>query len=152
MLASYDTEAAYKLLENEEIPGWLSMPKNGATTIWENWDGPFNTQGAGLGSLNHYSKGAVIEWLFKVMCGIRVDGENHFIVAPQPGGHFTRAEAGYTSVFGRIESCWERELDEAGKAVKTIYTVTVPANCTADIHLPGGMEKTVGAGEHQFRE
>ena len=152
VLASYDTEVAYKLLENEEIPGWLSMPKNGATTIWENWDGPFNTQGAGLGSLNHYSKGAVIEWLFQVMCGIRVDGENHFTVAPQPGGSFTHAEAGYTSVFGRIESRWEREFDENGALVKTVYTVTVPANCAADIRLPGGTVKTVGAGEHRFTE
>ena len=36
VLAEYDLDAAYKLLENEEIPGWLSMPKNGATTIWKN--------------------------------------------------------------------------------------------------------------------
>ena len=146
VLASYDIEAAYKLLENEEIPGWLSMPKNGATTIWENWDGPFNTQGAGLGSLNHYSKGAVIEWLFAGMCGIRVDGENHFTVAPQPGGSFTHAEAAYTSVFGRIESRWER------KDGKTVYTITVPANCTALVCLPGGLEETVGAGTHVYTE
>lgn len=88
VLAEYDIDSAYKLLENKEIPGWLSMPKNGATTIWENWSGPFNTQGAGLGSLNHYSKGAVCEWLFKSMCGINVDGENRFVISPRPGEHF----------------------------------------------------------------
>ena len=33
-------EAAYRLLENEEMPGWLFMPKNGATTAWESWEGP----------------------------------------------------------------------------------------------------------------
>ena len=62
VLADIDIECAYRLLENEEIPGWLSMPKAGANTIWESWEGP-NAQG-GVASLNHYSKGAVVEWLF----------------------------------------------------------------------------------------
>ena len=146
VLASYDIEAAYRLLENEQIPGWLSMPKNGATTIWENWDGPFNTQGAGLGSLNHYSKGAVVEWLFTTMCGIRVDGENHFTVAPQPGGHFTHAEATYTSVFGKIGSAWERTDG------KNVYTIEIPVNCEAEIRLPSGKTETVGAGVHRYTE
>ena len=53
VLAEYDLDAAYRLLENEEIPGWLSMPRLGATTIWESWEGPHNEQGAGAGSLNH---------------------------------------------------------------------------------------------------
>ena len=145
VLASYDIEAAYKLLENEERPGWLSMPKAGATTIWEAWEGPEGEQG-GIGSLNHYSKGAVVEWLFSVMCGINVTGENRFTIAPRPGGHFTHAKASYNSVFGLIESSWER------KDGKTVYTVTVPANCEADIRLPGGGNETVGAGMYVFTE
>ena len=144
VLTEIDPEAAYRLLENEEIPGWLSMPKNGATTIWESWEGD-KAQG-GIGSLNHYSKGAAVEWLFSAMCGIRVDGENHFTVAPQPGGHFTHAEASYRSIYGEIKSGWERSRGT------TVYTVTVPANCTALIRLPGGHEETVGAGEHRFEE
>ena len=146
VLADIDPEYAYRLLENEEIPGWLSMPKNGATTIWENWDGPFNTQGAGLGSLNHYSKGALVEWLFTSMCGIRVDGENHFIVAPIDGGHFKYAKASYTSIYGTIESGWER-----GHNI-TVYTVSVPCNCTAQICLPGRETITAGSGTHHFTD
>ena len=145
VLASYDIEAAYRLLENEELPGWLSMPKAGATTIWEAWEGPNSTQG-GIGSLNHYSKGAVCEWLFTTMCGIRVDGENHFTVAPQPGGRFTYAAASYTSVFGKVESRWER------KDGRTTYTITVPANCEATILLPSGRTESVGAGQYQYTE
>ncbi len=145
VLASYDIEAAYKLLENEQIPGWLSMPKGGATTVWEAWEGPAGAKG-GIGSLNHYSKGAVVEWLFTTMCGIRVDGENHFTVAPQPGGSFTHAEASYNSVFGRIASGWER------RDGKTTYTVDVPANCEAEIILPSGRTETVGAGLHFYTE
>ena len=144
VLADIDIEAAYRLLENEEIPGWLSMPKQGATTIWESWEGP-NSQ-HGVASLNHYSKGAAVEWLFSTMCGIRVDGENHFAIAPRPGGHFTHAGAKYNSIYGAVESKWERQEG------KTIYTITVPDNCTAEIMLPGGTKKAVGAGIYTLTE
>ena len=145
VLAAYDLEAAYRLLENEQIPGWLSMPKAGATTIWEAWEGPNSDQG-GIGSLNHYSKGAVCEWLMSGMCGIRVEGENHFVIAPKPGGHFTRAEASYVSVYGKAESAWKRENG------KRQYVITVPANCAADILLPGGTKETVSAGTYTYTE
>ena len=143
VLTRIDPEAAYRLLENEEIPGWLSMPKNGASTIWEAWEGPDSVSG-GIGSLNHYSKGAVVEWLFTTMCGIRVDGENHFTVAPCPGGSLTFAEASYNSVFGLIASRWGK------KEGRLVFTVTVPANCTAAVKLPDGsvQEQTAGTQEY----
>ncbi|MDD7739196.1 MAG: family 78 glycoside hydrolase catalytic domain [Lachnospiraceae bacterium] len=131
VLMEIDPEAAYRLLENEEIPGWLSMPKNGATTIWESWEGD-KAKGSGVASLDHYSKGAVCRWLFDTMCGIRVDGENHFTVAPHPGGHFTYARAVYDSIYGRVESGWEK----SGGSV--VYSITVPVNCTARVILPDG--------------
>ena len=142
VLADMDIEYAYRLLENEEIPGWLSMPKAGANTVWESWEG-LNAQG-GVASLNHYSKGAVCEWLFNTMCGIRVEGENRFTVAPRPGGHFTYAKATYNSIYGKIESGWKREDG------KTVFTVTVPSNCEADVILPDGTQRTVSAGVHSF--
>ena len=144
VLEEIDVEAAYRLLENEEIPGWLSMPKNGATTIWESWEGD-KAQG-GIGSLNHYSKGAVIEWLFTGMCGIHMDGENRLTIAPKPGGHFSYAKARYNSVYGMIESRWEK------KEGRIIYTISVPANCDAEVHLPSGKNLTVGAGSYSFEE
>ena len=143
VLASYDIEAAYKLLENEELPGWLSMPKAGASTIWEALEGPNSSQG-GIGSLNHYSKGAVCEWLFDTMCGIHMDGENHFTIAPLPGGHFTHAKVSYNSVYGLIESAWEK------KDGAITYTITIPANCEAEIFLPDDRTETVGAGTYRF--
>ncbi len=145
VLADMDVAYAYRLLENEEIPGWLSMPKAGANTIWEAWEGPNSTSG-GIGSLNHYSKGAVVEWLFTTMCGIRPAGENRFTIAPRPGGRFTRAEACWVSAFGEVKSGWKREDG------KTVYSVTVPANCSAEVRLPGGETRTLGAGEHRFTE
>ena len=144
VLAEIDPEAAYRLLENEEMPGWLFMAKSGATTIWESWEGT-QAQG-GIASLNHYSKGAVVEWLFRTMCGIRVTGENHFTIAPLPGGHFTHAEASYNSVYGLVRSGWKREDGQ------TVYTISIPANCTAEILLPDGRRESVAAGEYRFEE
>ena len=141
VLADMDIEYAYRLLENEELPGWLSMPKAGANTIWEAWEGPNNAQG-GIGSLDHYSKGAVVEWLFREMCGIRVSGENRFTVAPKPGGHFTFAAAEYTSVYGTVKSGWKKT--ENGWR----YEIEIPSNCTAEVRLPDGTEKTLGTGEY----
>ena len=140
VLAEMDIEYAYLLLENEEMPGWLFMPKNGATTIWESWEGT-KAQG-GIASLNHYSKGAVCEWLFKTMCGIRVDGENHFTIAPRPGGHFTYAKAKYDSVYGTVESSWHK------KDGTLTLDITVPTNCTAEIILPNEETKTVCSGRY----
>ena len=139
VLAEMDIAYAYRLLENEEIPGWLSMPRAGANTVWEAWEGPNNAQG-GIGSLNHYSKGAVVEWLFKEMCGIRVAGENHFVIAPKPGGSFTFAEATYNSVYGEVRSKWQKTGDGWR------YEITIPSNCTAEILLPDGTKKTVNTG------
>lgn len=142
VLADINIEYAYKLLENEKMPGWLFMTKMGATTIWESWEGT-QAQG-GIASLNHYSKGAVCEWLFRAMCGINVSGENHFVIKPQPGGHFTFANAQYSSVFGTVKSGWEI------KDGKAIYTIEIPANCTAEIILQNGEKQTVTAGKHIF--
>ena len=140
VLAQIDIQAAYRLLENEQIPGWLAMPKLGATTIWESWEGPYNQQGAGAGSLNHYSKGAVCAWFFTTICGICMDGENHFLIAPHPGGSLTHAKALYDSLYGRVESKWEKT--PSGYT----FTVTIPANCEAVVCLPDGSTHDQTAG------
>ena len=142
VLADIDTEAAYRLLENEEMPGWLFMPKNGATTIWESWEGT-QAQG-GIASVNHYSKGAVCEWLFKTMCGIRIDCENHFMITPKPGGNFTYARASYNSIYGTVESSWEK------LGCNYTFTIQIPGNTTATIILPDGTSWSATAGIHKF--
>ena len=144
ILAEIDIEAAYKLLENEEIPGWLSMPKAGATTIWESWEGP-NAKGDGAGSLNHYSKGAVCQWLFESMCGIQVEAENEFVLAPKPGGHFTYAKAEYNSVYGKVSCGWKKQEDG-----NYHYEMVVPANTTAKVMIPDGKEMICKAGKYEF--
>ena len=145
VLKEIDLTAAYRLLENKEMPGWLFMPKNGATTIWESWEGD-KAKGSGVASLDHYSKGAVCRWLFDTMCGIKVSGENHFTIAPYPGGHFSHAGAKYNSIYGMVESSWVRTEKEIQ------YTITVPANCTADIMLPDGSKYTQECGTVEYRQ
>ena len=141
VLEDINPEYAYRLLENEQMPGWLFMPKMNANTIWESWEGT-QAQG-GIASLDHYSKGAVLEWVVSEMCGIQVSGENKFTIAPKAGGHFTFAKCEYQSVYGKVKSGWRRENG------KTVYTISVPANTTAKVILPDG-EKTLTAGEYEF--
>lgn len=142
VLSEFDLDTAYKLLENEEIPGWLSMPKAGATTIWESWEGASAV--GEVASLNHYSKGALCEWLFSGMCGIQVDGQNHFTIHPLAGGHFTYAKAKYRSVYGKVASGWKKENG------KMIYEIEIPANTTAHIVIGQAVEEEIGAGVKKY--
>ena len=131
---SGETETAYKMLENTEKPGWLGEVLDGATTIWENWEGDL--------SQNHYSPGAVCQWLFDTCAGIRVDGENRFTIAPVPGPGLAHAEAEYLSPFGKVKSAWRRENG------RITYAVEIPANCTAEIRLTDGRRETIATGRY----
>lgn len=131
-----EAETAYKMLENTEKPGWLYEVLNGATTVWETWEGNV--------SHNHYSPGAVCQWLFDTVTGIRPDGENRFIISPVPGGTLTHAAAVYRSIYGTVKSSWER------RDGKTLYTVTAPANTTARLYLPDGSSYTLDAGTYTY--
>lgn len=135
-------ETAYKLLLNTEKPGWFYEVEQGATTVWETWEG---YAGKGdSGSLNHYSPGAVCQWLFDTCAGIRVEGENHFVITPVPGGTLTHAEASCQSLYGEVKSRWEKT--ESGIQ----YSITIPSNCTAEIRLADGRTENVTAGKYQF--
>ena len=141
VLADMDIEYAYRLLENEEMPGWLFMPKMGANTIWESWEGT-EAQG-GVASLNHYSKGAVCEWLFGEMCGIKIESERRFVIEPKVGGSITHAECEYDSAYGTVRSSWRR----MGEGVE--YSVTVPSNTEAEF-ISRGERRLLLPGKHVF--
>ena len=141
VLADIDIEYAYRLLENEQMPGWLYMPKMGANTIWESWEGD-SAQG-GVASLNHYSKGAVCQWLFSEMCGIKAEENNSYTVAPRVGGNITHASCEYNGIWGKVRSEWRRLGDE------TVYSILVPSNVTVKAVLPDG-EHILSAGAHEF--
>ena len=131
-------DLAYQLLNRQEYPSWLYPVKQGATTIWERWDGqkPDGTfQSAGMNSFNHYVYGAIGEWMYAVVAGLELDpaepGYKHVLVQPQPGGGLTSAEARLETLYGEAASGWL--LD--GR--KLTVTATVPPNAHGTIRLPG---------------
>jgi alpha-L-rhamnosidase len=129
-------DVAYRVLENDKAPSWLAQVKAGATTVWEDWEGKL--------SHNHYAPGAVCQWLFDTVAGIRVTGENRFLIAPMPGGDLKFAAADYTSIYGLVSSRWE--ITDSGVSVDAV----VPPNCVAEIRLPNGERHSVGAGSHRY--
>jgi len=132
---------AYALLKQDTIPSWLYEVKKGATTIWEDWDG-IGENGTPKGSLNHYSKGAVGSWLYQVVAGIEpgTPGYKHMRFRPRPGGGLTAASARYHSLYGVIASSWQM------RDGTFTLTVTVPANTTATVFLPGAEASRVTEG------
>jgi alpha-L-rhamnosidase len=132
----YD-DLAFMLLNRQKYPSWLYPVTQGATTIWERWDGqkPDGTfQDVGMNSFNHYAYGAIGEWLVRYVAGIDIDPENpgykHILLAPHPGGGLTNASAEFLSLYGKIKSAWKIN----GKEM--VYEVTVPANTSATLTLP----------------
>jgi hypothetical protein len=131
-------QTAYALAESRRMPSWGYSIDQGATTIWERWDGWVAGRGfqdPGMNSFNHYSFGSVTEWFYRVVLGINMDeaqpGYKHFFVKPQPGGTLTSAQGSYGSISGMIRSAWQIE----GSGVFDL-TVTVPGNTTAEISIP----------------
>ncbi|REJ05030.1 alfa-L-rhamnosidase [Microbacterium bovistercoris] len=131
------SDVAYRMLENESAPSWLAQVRAGATTVWEDWEGE--------ASQNHYAPGAVCEWLFDTVAGIRIAGDNRFVISPLPGGTLTHASAGYDSPYGLVTSAWRTDNGV------TTFDIEIPANTTAEVHLPDGRLRTVGPGRHRFR-
>jgi alpha-L-rhamnosidase len=129
------TDVAYRLLENETFPSWGYTIKNGATTIWERWDGWTEENGfqsPNMNSFNHYSLGSVGEWLYRYVAGIDLEtpGYGRIVIRPRPGGDLTHARAEYDSVRGRISSSWKIEDD------RFVLEALVPPNTTATVHVP----------------
>lgn len=146
VLADYGyVESAYKILEQEECPGWLYNVKNGATTIPESWKSMVEK----TDSQNHYSYGAVCDFLFSRTAGIMIDekqpGYKHFIVKPIPGGSLKYAKAKYESIYGSIRSEWKKTEN------KIEFTVEIPCNTTAAIHLPSGEVYETGSGVYTYK-
>ncbi len=131
-------DLAYKLLLNEDYPGWLYPVKNGATTIWERWDGWTDAKGfqdPGMNSFNHYSYGAVGEWMYKDVGGLgwySTDVANrNFMFTPTPGAGVSSAKAAWDSILGRVECEWKKT------ATGLDVTVQIPPNCAGSVRLPG---------------
>lgn len=130
-------DEAYMLLNREEYPSWLYPVKQGATTIWERWDGQKpdgSFQDKAMNSFNHYAYGAIGEWMYRVMAGIEIDqaapGYKHSLIQPQPGGGFASVKASHKTMYGKVSSAWKLEDGRFELAVE------IPANTRATVRLP----------------
>jgi alpha-L-rhamnosidase len=131
------TDIAYTLLLQEKYPSWLYPVKMGATTIWERWDG-IKPDGSfevpSMNSYNHYSYGAIGDWMYRVMAGIDTyedgPGYHHSKIQPHIGGGFTNASASLETYYGTISSSWK--LDGG----KIILDIEIPANTRSTVYLP----------------
>lgn len=135
-LARYGyVETAYRVLLQDTAPSWLYEVKQGATTLWETWEGD--------ASLNHYSYGAVTGWMISGICGIKYHNRT-IRIAPTPYPLLTEAKADYDSPVGRIASAWRYEGD-----IWKLH-VEIPANAKAVICLPNGQQEHVTAGIYEY--
>lgn len=130
-------DEAFMLLNNQNYPSWLYPVKQGATTIWERWDGqkPDGTfQDPGMNSFNHYAYGAVGDWMYRNMAGIKLDesvpGYKHILIEPHPGGGFAHVRASHETMYGKVASAWELNGN------RFALTVEIPVNTSATLSLP----------------
>jgi alpha-L-rhamnosidase len=144
-------DLAWKLVFTDTYPSWLFSVKNGATTIWERWDGWTPERGfqdSSMNSFNHYSLGSVGEWFYSGAAGIELDeshpGFKHFALKPQFTARLSFVKASLDSPYGPIISYWRTSGDQM------LYDVTVPPNTTADLTLPVFANRPLEPGAHHF--
>lgn len=120
------TDVAYRIVNQRTFPGWGFWVAQGATTLWEQWDG--------TASRNHVMFGDVSAWFYKALGGIAPaqDGAGYkkIILKPYFKTELTWVKASHESSYGSIQSNWENKNGEI------IYAIEVPANTTAMVHLP----------------
>ncbi len=134
-------DLAYHFLFNEEFPGWLYCVNLGATTIWERWNSilPDGTiSGDGMNSLNHYSYGTVVQFMYEYAGGLRPleEGFKKALIAPQPNIRFRHFDTELTTASGKFVSKWKIEEDGMFR-----MQVEVPFGAEAEVRLPGFSSK-----------
>jgi alpha-L-rhamnosidase len=152
-LSEYGYDAiAYRLLLSRRFPSWLYSIDQGATTIWERWDGYVAGRGfqdAGMNSFNHVAIGAVGEWMYSRLLGIRPDesqpGYRSFLIKPQPGDALEWAKGSYHAITGTIEVAW------TNKDNTFTLNIDVPVNTEATVVMPfENKTYKVGSGKHSW--
>ena len=130
-------DEAYRLINLQTPPSWGYMIEQGATTIWERWDGYVKGRGfasPSMNSFNHFAFGSVGEWIYKTVLGINLDESHpaykHFVLRPRPGGGLEWARGSYESIRGRIAVGWKVE-----NGTFTL-NVTIPVNTSATVWIP----------------
>lgn len=128
-----NTDLAFKLASNTTYPSYGYMVENGATTIWELWNG--NTADPNMNSQNHVMMlGDLITWFYENLAGIRTDKESvgfkKITMKPTLPAELNFVNAFYKSAYGLIKSNWKKN----GNIFE--WNISVPANSSAKIFIP----------------
>lgn len=120
-------DVAYKIVNQHSFPGWGYWIDQGATTLWEQWNG--------TESLNHIMYGDVSAWFYKTLAGIAPDdnlpGFKRIVFKPYFSPDLQWVRANHQSMHGEIKAVWEKK----GRII--YYRLTIPANTTGAVTLPG---------------
>ena len=127
------SDAAFALASNTSYPSWGYMVNQGATTIWELWNG--NTASPQMNSQNHVMLlGDLLIWLFEDLGGIKAksspDAFRQIIMRPSFVQDLQEVTASYESPYGKISSHWKKQ-DK-----KLVWNIEIPANASAIIYIP----------------
>lgn len=127
-------DLAYAVLLQQTYPSWLYQVTLGATTMWERWDGWTPSGGfqtVGMNSFNHYSFGAVGEYLYGAVGGITPASPGYKTIRIQPvvGDGLTWAHTDYNSVRGLVSTAWTNTGSQFN-----LETV-IPPNTTAQVYI-----------------
>ena len=141
-------DIAYDLLLQEKFPSWLYSVKQGATTIWEHWDGK-NEKGdfwsKDMNSFNHYAYGSVADWVYEVACGINIIEDapafEKILISPIPTDKINYLSAKIKTRHGIVSSKWYH------KGGKIHYKITTPTPATIIID---GKSYEVEKGTYSF--
>jgi alpha-L-rhamnosidase len=136
-------DLAYRIATNRDYPSWGYMVENGATTIWELWNG--NTADPAMNSHNHVMLlGDLLVWCYEYLAGIQsAAGSNGFekiVMRLHLVDGLDYVKASYRSVRGKIESHWQKLED------KFTWNITIPANCMATVYFPDAAGKKITEG------
>lgn len=121
-------DLVYSIVSQDTFPSWGFMLKNGATTIWEEFNGD-NSQ-------IHNTLISIGMWFIQGLGGIRWDenepGYKHVIIAPGLVDGLDFVKASNRSSYGNIVSEWTR----TEKQIE--FHIVVPPNSHATLTLPSG--------------
>ena len=139
-------DIAYKMATQTSYPSWGYMLENGATTIWELWNG--NTADPAMNSGNHVMLlGDLLPWCYERLGGIRPlkPGFKEIEISPDfKVSILNKVETSHLSPYGLIKSCWDR------KNGKIVWDVEIPANTFAVLTLPNHKKVKVKSGKYQY--
>ncbi len=136
-------DLAYKIATNTTYPSWGYMLENGATTIWELWNG--NTADPAMNSGNHVMLlGDLVVWFYQDLAGIESSpektGYDELIMDPREIDSLSYVTASYHTVHGLVRSEWKREGN------RFYWSITVPPNTSAIVHIPARSPDDVREG------